>query len=190
MAATLLMNMNKVPAGALPSEKDMDPNDNIPWYLKYGARVVGTLAALVSIGMAIPLALISVPTISFWCLLAAIWQCAAGLLVALLEAPCLCSFLEFAQKPGQMLNGRPAIFKAILYCVAGFVPMLMCMGTLTCLGSGLTFCCGLMYGSIAMGRKAPQADMAAAATNGAAPMSPSMMEAGGGMPQQQQQYVN
>lgn len=40
------MNMNKVPAGAMPTEKDMDPNDNIPWYLKYGARVVGTIASL------------------------------------------------------------------------------------------------------------------------------------------------
>lgn len=64
------------------------------------------------------------------------------------------------------------------------------MGITTMLGSGLIFCCGLMYGMIAMGRKAPQADMAAAATaNGATPMSPSMMEAGVPLPPKQQ-YVN
>ncbi|XP_022661786.1 calcium channel flower-like isoform X1 [Varroa jacobsoni] len=190
MAATLLMNMNKVPTGAMPTEKDMDPNDSIPWYLKYGARVVGIIASLFAIGMGIQLAFLSALTISFWCLLAAILQCAAGLLVALLEAPYLCAALEFAKKPGQMIDGKPLMLKAGIYCVAGIVPALMCMGITTMLGSGLIFCCGLMYGMIAMGRKAPQADMAAAATaNGATPMSPSMMEAGVPLPPKQQ-YVN
>ncbi|XP_003746984.1 calcium channel flower [Galendromus occidentalis] len=181
--ASLLMNLNKVPAGAMPSEKDMDPNDNIPWYLKYGARVVGTIASLVAIGMGILLAFRSALTISLTCLLAAIIQCSAGLFVALLEAPCLCAFLAFAQKPGQMMDGKPLMFKAGLYCVLGVVPVIMCMGITTILGSGLILCCGLMYGSIAMGRKAPAADMAAAANGGV--VSPSHLEDG-----QPQQYVN
>ena len=67
--------------------------------------------------MGVQLAFLSALTISFMCLLAAIIQCCAGLLVALLEAPCLCAFLAFAQKPGQVMDGKPLIFKAVLYCV-------------------------------------------------------------------------
>lgn len=58
----------------------------------------------------------------------------------------------------------------------------MCMGITTIIGTGLIFCCGMMYGMIAMGRKAPQQQMAAAANGGT--MSPSQMEAGG------ETYVN
>ncbi|CAN7990292.1 unnamed protein product, partial [Ixodes pacificus] len=38
-----------------------------------------------------------------------------GLGVALVEAPCFCAFLEFAQAPGNFFDRKPYWYKALLY---------------------------------------------------------------------------
>ncbi|EEC19231.1 conserved hypothetical protein [Ixodes scapularis] len=91
------------------------PGDDAPWWLKYLGRFVGTVSALVAIGLGAQLAVLSVVTFSSACLLAAILQMIVGLGVALVEAPCFCAFLEFAQAPGNFFDRKPYWYKALLY---------------------------------------------------------------------------
>lgn len=141
------------------------PGDDAPWWLRYLGRFVGTVSALVAIGLGAQLAVLSAVTISSACLLAAILQMIVGMMVALIEAPCFCAFLEFAQAPGNFFDRKPYWYKALLYGVGGVLPVALCHGVTTFFGGGLVFVAGCIYGIMAMGRKASADEMRARATS-------------------------
>ncbi|KAH8034392.1 hypothetical protein HPB51_023522 [Rhipicephalus microplus] len=88
-----------------------------------------------------------------------------GMMVALIEAPCFCAFLEFAQAPGNFFDRKPYWYKALLYGVGGVLPVALCHGITTFFGGGLVFVAGCIYGIMAMGRKASADEMRARATS-------------------------
>lgn len=65
--------------------------------------------------LAVPLGAV---TLSGSSLASGIVAAVIGVFVTLVEAPFLCSFLSFAQRPGQLLEkNKSPFFKAILYIV-------------------------------------------------------------------------
>lgn len=106
---------------------------------------------------------------------AAIIEVVGGGIVVLLEAPFLCAFLSFAQKPGELLEKNKTPFvKGGLLILLGLLPNLISWGPNTIFGAGIVLVAGVFYVVIGLGRKAPREQMAAAAMG----QSPSSMEQG------------
>ncbi|KAA0189965.1 hypothetical protein HAZT_HAZT008692 [Hyalella azteca] len=91
----------------------MGPDANAPWYMKYGARGVGTAGGIIAMG----LGFFNCLTFSAWCLVAGIYQLFAGFIVVSAEAPCCCMFIDFVQRYSKFVEERPQWQKAALYIV-------------------------------------------------------------------------
>ncbi|XP_022661740.1 calcium channel flower-like [Varroa jacobsoni] len=167
--------MKNLPREALPNAQEINAEDSVPWYLRYGARVLATLGGLLSIllgALAVPLGAV---TLSGSSLASGIVAAVIGVFVTLVEAPFLCSFLSFAQRPGQLLEkNKSPFFKAILYIVLGLIPLLIAVQFALVLSSGLILLAGVIHAVIGFGRKASREEMTAAATG----QSPNTMEQG------------
>lgn len=165
--------MKNVPREALPNAEEMNSTDSVPWYMRYGARILGTLGGLLSIILGALSLIWGILTLTPPDLAAALIEVVGGILVTLLEAPFLCSFLSFAQKPGELLEkNRSPFIKAILYITIGVLPLMINLGMNTFFGSGLVLMTGVVHAVIGLGAKAPREQMAAAAMaqNGASNM--------------------
>ena len=51
------------------------------------------------------------------CMIAGIWQIAAGFIIIVVEAPFCCMFLDFVQSYAELVEKRPPWQKALLYVV-------------------------------------------------------------------------
>lgn len=131
------------------------PADGAPIWMKY----LGKGAGVVGGGGAIFFGIWCCLTLSPLCLVAGIWQIVAGFLVIVLEAPFCCFFLDFVQQFAGMLENRPVWQKALLYLIISLPSILMCAGLTTILGSGLIFAVAVLYGMIALGKKADRDQM-------------------------------
>ncbi|XP_035216762.1 calcium channel flower-like isoform X1 [Stegodyphus dumicola] len=145
--------MNPEPTAGTP--KAQQTTDDSPWWLKYGVRFLGTVSALA----ALALGAMACITITPRCLLAGILQMLNGVLIALIEAPCLCMFLDFAQVPSAYFDRKPPWHRGLLYIVISVLPISLCAGISTFFGSGLIFVTGCLYGIMALGKKAPAEQM-------------------------------
>ncbi|GFS83386.1 calcium channel flower [Nephila pilipes] len=130
-------------------------SDDFPWWLKYGVRFIGSVAALAALALGAMACL----TITPRCLLAGIIQMLCGVLVALIEAPFLCMFLDFAQIPSNYFDAKPPWLRGMLYIIISIFPISLCAGISTLFGSGLIFVTGSLYGLTSLRRKAPVQDM-------------------------------
>ncbi|XP_018026743.1 calcium channel flower-like isoform X2 [Hyalella azteca] len=137
----------------------MGPDANAPWYMKYGARGVGTAGGIIAMG----LGFFNCLTFSAWCLVAGIYQLFAGFIVVSAEAPCCCMFIDFVQRYSKFVEERPQWQKAALYIVLSLPGIIMCQSVSIFFGSGFIFLTGVLYGMMALGRKGSRNDMLAAA---------------------------
>lgn len=135
--------------------------EELPWWLKYAARFIGTVGALT----ALILGAWECMTISPRCLFAGILQMLIGVVVALIEAPCFCMFLDFAQAPSNYFDRKPHWHRSLLYHIISILPILICAGITTIFGSGLIFLTGTVYGIMALGKKASFEEMRVKATS-------------------------
>ncbi|OQR69124.1 calcium channel flower-like [Tropilaelaps mercedesae] len=167
--------MKNLPREALPNAQEVNAADSVPWYLRYGARVLGTIGGLLSIilgAVAVPWGALTLSPRSF---AGGLIEVLIGIFVTLIEAPFLCSFLSFAQRPGELLEkNQSPFFKGVLYIVLGLIPMLIEVSLATVFGTGLVLMAGVVHAVIGFGRKAPREQMQAAATV----QSPAGMEQG------------
>ncbi|CAL1261241.1 unnamed protein product [Larinioides sclopetarius] len=147
--------MMKPEPAAGPGRPQQTPSDDVPWWLKYGVKFLGSVAALAALALGAMACL----TITPRCLLAGIVQMLCGVLVALIEAPFLCMFLDFAQIPSAYFDGKPPWLRGLLYIVISIIPVSLCAGISTLFGSGLIFVTGSLYGLTSLRRKAPVQDM-------------------------------
>ncbi|XP_045761671.1 calcium channel flower isoform X1 [Maniola jurtina] len=147
--------------------------DDIPWWMRYAGRGLGTVGSFI----AIILGLLNCTGIIFLnvsCLIAGIWQMLAGFLVIVCEAPCCCFFIDYVQVLSDKVESRPYWNKAALYMGLALPPFFLCFFALsTWFGSGLIFATGIVYGMMALGKKASIDDMRTSAAN---------LEAGQGQP--------
>ncbi|GBP82565.1 Calcium channel flower [Eumeta japonica] len=97
-------------------------------------------------------------------LIAGIWQMLAGFVVLVCEAPCCCFFIDYVQTFSDKMESRPYWNKAILYAGLALPPFFLCFFSFgTLFGSGLIFCTGVLYGMMALGKKASAEDMRSSA---------------------------
>ncbi|EDW19140.2 hypothetical protein AWZ03_007986 [Drosophila navojoa] len=150
--AELLARPNQDPAGG----------PEAPWYLKYGSRVLGIVAAFFAILFGL-WNVLSIIGLSVSCLVAGIIQMLAGFVVMALEAPFCFVCIEKVNDVSKMVDAKPMFFRAGLYCAMAVPPIFMCFGLASLFGSGLIFATGAVYGMMALGKKASAADMRAAA---------------------------
>ncbi|XP_013192984.1 calcium channel flower [Amyelois transitella] len=146
--------------------------DDVPWWMRYGGRGLGTVGSFFAILFGL-LNCTGILYLNVQCLIAGIWQMLAGFLVIVCEAPCCCFFIDYVQTLSDKIDSRPYWNKAVLYCGLAVPPFLMCISVSTFLGSGVIFATGVIYGMMALGRKASREDMISSAAN---------LEAGLGQP--------
>lgn len=131
------------------------PLDESPFWLKFLVRFLGSVGSLVALGLGAWACVTVYPK----CLLAGILQMLIAVLVALIEAPCFCMFLDFAQAPSNYFDRKAYWHRGLLYVVLAIMPIAICPGISTFFGSGLIFITGSLYGILSLGKKAPHDEM-------------------------------
>jgi len=151
------------PAGLAPQQPQRQQDDGVSRLFKIGARACGTVAGLLSLA----LGLFACITLHASCLAAGLIQMLLGFLLVTLEAPCCCMFLDFIERISQFSETRPYWQKALLYGLISPIPIVLCIEVSTFFGAGLIFVTGILYGMMALGKKADRSEMMAraAATN-------------------------
>ncbi|CAG7725910.1 unnamed protein product [Allacma fusca] len=141
-----------------------DPKEEAPWYIKYGVRVLGTVGG----GLAMLLGLVAVVTsiLSFspFCIVLSIWQMVLGFGVIVIESPYCCVFVEHVATIAQKVESKPLIVKAAVYVFGPMPTVIFCFGLNTLFGNALIVAAGVIYGFMALGKKADRAEMAANAS--------------------------
>ncbi|KAI4466121.1 hypothetical protein MML48_3g00014938 [Holotrichia oblita] len=149
---------------SLMARPGQDPNakDDVPWWMRYAGRGLGTVGSIIAIffGLANCLGII---TINIDCLISGMWQMVAGFLVLCCEAPCCCMFIDYVQNLSEWVDRRPYWNKALAYVVLAIPAIILCPGISSIFGSGLIFTTGVIYGMMALGRKASAEEMRSAA---------------------------
>ncbi|KAH3797106.1 calcium channel flower-like [Dreissena polymorpha] len=132
-------------------------DDQVSWWFKLLARGLGTVGGIVAMILGIVRCLTFTPL----CLVGGILELFLGFMVVVLEAPCCCPFLDFIDKIGKFSESRPFWQKGALYTVSSLLPIILCFSTTTVLGSALVFGTGVLYGMMALGKKASRQEMLA-----------------------------
>ncbi|XP_066584059.1 calcium channel flower-like isoform X2 [Prorops nasuta] len=145
---------------SLMARPGQDPiaKDDVPWWMKYGGRALGTVGG----GIAIFLGVWNCVWIFFAqidCLIGGMWQMVAGFLVVMVEAPCCCMFVDFVQNLSDWVERRPNWNRAAAYCAIAIPAIFLCPGMSSYFGSGLIFLTGVVYGMMAVGKKASLDEM-------------------------------
>ncbi|CAH1175734.1 unnamed protein product [Phaedon cochleariae] len=135
--------------------QDPVPKDDVPWWMKLAGRGVGTVGGFIAMFLGVWVCV----TISAWGILAGLWQIVAGFILICCEAPCCCMFVEHVQRLADILESRPYWNRAVAYVALAFPPIVMSFGLSTLFGSGLIFTTGVIYGMMALGRKASAEEM-------------------------------
>ncbi|XP_066156128.1 calcium channel flower isoform X2 [Euwallacea fornicatus] len=150
---------------ALMARPGQDPvsKDEVSWWLKFAGRGVGTLGGFIAIFLGI-WNCVSILLANVAALIAGLWQIVAGFIVLCIEAPCCCMFIDHVQRISDVVEHRPFWNRAVAYVIMAIPPIIIEIGTCTILGSGLIFATGVIYGMMALGKKASREDMAAVAS--------------------------
>lgn len=142
--------------------QDTVSKDEVPWWLKFSGRGLGTVGGFIAI------------LLGFWncvgilvanvaALIAGMWQIVAGFLVLSIEAPCCCMFIDHVQRLADVIDNRPFWNRALGYVAIALPPIIINVGMPTLFGSGLIFATGILYGMMALGKKATAEEMRQAA---------------------------
>jgi len=154
------------------------PNDDVPWWMRYGAKMLGCVGGGIAMFMGIWCIIGNVLTPI--CIVSGIWQMLAGFALIVVEAPFCCFCVPGVQGMAAKLEERPLWQKGALYLIISLPPVIMCFGISTLIGSGLVFGTAVVYGMQVMGKKGSREDMAAAAAGiaGAKGSNPDGMKSG------------
>ncbi|XP_008193023.1 calcium channel flower isoform X3 [Tribolium castaneum] len=140
--------------------QDPVAKDDVPWWMKYLGRGVGTVGSVIAILLGVWNCVgILIGNVSS--LISGMWQVVAAFMVICCEAPCCCMFVDHVQKFSDWVERRPYWNRALGYVILSIPPIILSPGLSTIFGSGLIFTTGVIYGMMALGRKQ---DMAAAAS--------------------------
>ncbi|XP_050097414.1 calcium channel flower isoform X1 [Anopheles aquasalis] len=158
--------------------QDNVPRDDVPWHLKYGGRAAGIVGGFFAVLFGL-YNCIGILLGDVGCLVGGILQILAGFVVLAIEAPCCFIFIDFVQQAAEKADQRPYWNRAALYCVIAIPPVIMCLGLGSLFGCGLIFVTGMLYGMMALGKKASLDSMRAAASASAGTSSSVEQSQGG-----------
>ncbi|XP_071450751.1 calcium channel flower isoform X1 [Hetaerina americana] len=150
--------MEKIGAMMQRPGQDAVPKDDVPWWMKYAGRGLGTVGGLIAIGLGL-WNCFGIVLANVWCLLGGIWQMVAGFLVVVVEAPCCCMFIDFVQNISEWVDRKPYFYRGAAYVGISLPAIFMCPGLGSIFGSGLIFGTGVIYGLMALGKKADVMEM-------------------------------
>ncbi|KAK2171584.1 hypothetical protein NP493_1047g00002 [Ridgeia piscesae] len=131
----------------------------VAWWCRLLGRVVGAIGGVVAIITGI-FVLIS---IHFMCILAGIIMMIAGVIVLIFEVPICCTFIEITKPIAAFAERRTFFQKAIIFGVLAIIPVAMCFGITSLFGCLPMFAAGVLYGLMALGKKADREEMMARA---------------------------
>ncbi|CAL1526518.1 unnamed protein product [Lymnaea stagnalis] len=146
---------NMVSQGGQGQPGGQKPDDGVTWWCK----ILATTCCIVAGITALITGLFRLLTFTPLCLVAGILLMLLGFGIILLEAPCCCQFLDFIQPISRFSERRSYWQKAFVYAIPAFVPPIMCFSITTMCGSGLLIASGVIYGLIALGKKADRETM-------------------------------
>lgn len=142
--------------------QDLVAKDDVPWWLKTAGRGVGTVGGFIAALLGI-WNCVSILTGNVSGLIAGMWQIVASFIVLCVEAPCCCMFIDQVQRFSDMVDNRPYWNRALGYVILAIPPVILDFAFSTFFGSGLIFATGIIYGMMALGRKASAEEMRQAA---------------------------
>ncbi|CAD6233283.1 GSCOCG00007110001-RA-CDS [Cotesia congregata] len=108
--------------------QDPVSKDDVPWWMKYAGRSLGTVGSL------------------------------TGFLVVTIEAPCCCMFIDFVQNLSDWVEKRPYWNRAAGYCIIALPSIFLCPSLSSIFGCGLIFTTGIIYGLMSLGKKGSRPD--------------------------------
>lgn len=129
---------------------DHEQSAAFPWWVRLLAKGMGVIGGF----LAVIFAVIGLISINYRCIIAALLQLIFGLLSIAIEAPFCCMCVDFIEKIAVFSESRKHWQKALLFCLMGAIPFILCSELETFLGSGLIFASGVVYGFMALGKKA------------------------------------
>nr|CAD7397059.1 unnamed protein product [Timema poppensis] len=132
--------------------EDAVPKDDVPWWMKYAGRGLGTVGSMIAIALGV-WNCIGIMLGDVNCLISGMWQMMAGFLVIVIEAPCCCLFIDFVQNISDWVEKRPYWNRAAFYVAIALPAVILCPGLGSIFGSGLIFTTGVIYGMMSLGRK-------------------------------------
>ncbi|XP_057322043.1 calcium channel flower isoform X1 [Microplitis mediator] len=150
--------------------QDPVSKDDVPWWMKYAGRGLGTVGSLIAIFLG-AWNCIGIVFGSVMCFISGILQMIAGFLVVTIEAPCCCMFIDFVQNLSDWVEKRPYWNRAAGYCIIALPSIFLCPSLSSIFGCGLIFTTGIIYGLMSLGKKAPIDEMRTAAVNPQIPSS-------------------
>ncbi|RUS74624.1 hypothetical protein EGW08_017604 [Elysia chlorotica] len=130
-------------------------NDGVTWWCRLLVKTVCVVAGFV----AMLTGFFRLLTFTPMCLVAGIYLMLLGFIEIVLEAPCCCQFLDFIQPVSRFSESRSYWEKALVYTLPPVLAPLMCFSTTTMCGAALLMASGVIYGMIALGRKADRDTM-------------------------------
>ncbi|KAF7995769.1 hypothetical protein HCN44_006876 [Aphidius gifuensis] len=150
--------------------QDPQSQDDVPWWMKYGARAMGTVGGFFGILFG-AFSCLTIIVASIPGFLSGVTLIIAGLVVLTGEAPCCCIFLDFVQTLSNIIEKRPYWNRAVLYCGLAVLPLFLDFSFGKFLASGLIFGTGVLYGMMSIGKKASIDEMRSAAVDSTIPTS-------------------
>ncbi|XP_015607504.1 calcium channel flower isoform X2 [Cephus cinctus] len=139
--------------------QDPVAKDDVPFWLKYAGRGLGTVGSLLAIFLG-AFKCIGIIFGYISCPISGMWQMVAGFLVMTVEAPCCCMFVDFVQNLSDWVEKKPYWSRAAVYCLLAIPPVLLCPDLNIIFGSGLIFTTGVIYGFMSLGKKGSRPDPA------------------------------
>ncbi|KAH0546783.1 calcium channel flower isoform X1 [Cotesia glomerata] len=137
--------------------QDPVSKDDVPWWMKYAGRSLGTVGSLIAIFLG-AWNCIGIVLGSVMCFISGILQMIAGFLVVTIEAPCCCMFIDFVQNLSDWVEKRPYWNRAAGYCIIALPSIFLCPSLSSIFGCGLIFTTGIIYGLMSLGKKGSRPD--------------------------------
>jgi len=133
--------------------------EEVPWLFSACAKGLSSIAGLLCMFFGI----FNVLSLSLSCIFTGILLTLEGLIVTLIEAPCLCIFLDFANIPSKFFDGKPHWVRAVVYLIFAMMPFFICRNPTIIFGCAFMVLSSAGYLVLSLGKKASVEEMRAKA---------------------------